>query len=230
MFTLPTGFLAHKNVQSLYSHRANSVDSGESIDWGTAETLTFGSLIQDGYRVRLSGQDVERGTFSHRHAVVHDQVTGRTHTPLTHVSTLDQSASAHRRFVASNSHLSSMAVLAYEYGYSLANPNTLTIWEAQYGDFANGAMPVYDQYLSSSESKWGVTSGLVTLLPHGLEGESPDHSSARVERFLQMCDDDPTHIPDFEANYYNRNQKAYNWQLVNCSTPANYFHALRRQM
>ena len=135
-----------------------------------------------------------------------------------------------RKFIATNSSLSEQGVLGFEYGYSIANPNTLTLWEAQFGDFANGAQSVIDQYVTCAETKWNLPSGLVMLLPHGYDGQGPEHSSARVERYLQMCDDDPDVIPDFEADYFDKNQRNYNWSVVNCSTAANYFHVLRRQL
>jgi 2-oxoglutarate dehydrogenase E1 component len=170
-----------------------------------AEHLAFGSLLTEGFPVRLSGQDSERGTFSQRHSVLIDQETERRWTPLKHVAN-DQA-----NFEVINSMLSEEAVLGFEYGYSLAEPRALTLWEAQFGDFANGAQVVFDQFISSGERKWLRMSGLVCLLPHGYEGQGPEHSSARLERFLQLCAED-------------------NWQVANCSTPANYFHILRRQL
>jgi 2-oxoglutarate dehydrogenase E1 component len=161
--------------------------------------------VKEGFPVRLSGQDSERGTFSQRHSVLIDQETERQYTPLKYVSP-DQA-----RFEVINSMLSEEAVLAFEYGYTLAEPNALVMWEAQFGDFANGAQVVFDQFMSSGERKWLRMSGLVCLLPHGYEGQGPEHSSARLERFLQMCAED-------------------NWQVANCTTPANYFHILRRQL
>jgi len=202
---IPNGFHAHKTIVKLLERRREMVTSGEGIDWSMAEHLAFGTLLKEGFAVRLSGQDSERGTFSQRHAVLIDQETERRYTPLKFVSP-DQA-----RFEVINSMLSEEAVLGFEYGYSLAEPNALTLWEAQFGDFANGAQVVFDQFLSSAERKWLRMSGLVCLLPHGFEGQGPEHSSARLERFLQLCAED-------------------NWQVANCSTPANYFHILRRQL
>ena len=203
--TLPGDFNAHKTVAKLLEKRREMVDTEKNVDWGMAEHLAFGTLIKEGTAVRLSGQDVERGTFSHRHAVVIDQDSERRYTPLRHVAP-DQG-----KFAVINSMLSEEAVLGFEYGYSLAEPMTLVAWEAQFGDFANGAQVIFDQFLSSGERKWLRMSGLVVLLPHGYEGQGPEHSSARLERFLQMSAED-------------------NWQVVNCTTPANYFHVLRRQI
>jgi 2-oxoglutarate dehydrogenase E1 component len=202
---IPQDFHAHKTVQRLLQRRREMVETGTGIDWSMAEELAFGTLLNEGFPVRLSGQDSERGTFSQRHAVLVDQETERRYTPLKYVSP-DQG-----RFEVINSMLSEEAVLAFEYGYTLAEPNALVMWEAQFGDFANGAQVVFDQFISSGERKWLRMSGLVCLLPHGYEGQGPEHSSARVERFLQLCAED-------------------NWQVANCTTPANYFHVLRRQL
>jgi len=202
---LPPDFEAHKGVVRLMERRHEMITTGKSIDWAMAEQLAFGSLVAEGFPVRLSGQDCERGTFSQRHCVLIDQDTERHYTPLKQV------APNQARFEVINSMLSEVAVLGFEYGYSLAEPNALTLWEAQFGDFANGAQVVFDQFLSSGERKWLRMSGLVCLLPHGYEGQGPEHSSARLERFLQSCAED-------------------NWQVANCTTPANYFHILRRQL
>jgi 2-oxoglutarate dehydrogenase E1 component len=202
---VPEGFHVHRTIQRFLDARAKAIDTGQGIDWATAEALAFCSLLLEGHPVRLSGQDSERGTFSQRHSVLIDQDNEDRHTPFNHLS--DRQA----RYEVINSMLSEEAVLGFEYGYSLSEPNALTLWEAQFGDFANGAQVLFDQFISSSERKWLRMSGLVCLLPHGYEGQGPEHSSARLERFLQMCAED-------------------NMQVANCSTPANYFHILRRQL
>lgn len=203
--SVPTSFHAHKNVSKILDRRRAMIEKGEGIDWAMAEHLAFGTLVREGFPVRLSGQDCERGTFSQRHAVLIDQENERRYTPLRHVAP-DQAM-----FEVINSMLSEEAILGFEYGYSLAEPNALVAWEAQFGDFANGAQVVFDQFISSGERKWLRMSGLVCLLPHGYEGQGPEHSSARLERFLQLSAED-------------------NWQVANCTTPANYFHILRRQL
>ncbi|MDO6964906.1 2-oxoglutarate dehydrogenase E1 component [Rhizobium alvei] len=203
--TIPEGFKAHKTIQRFMDNRAQMIETGEGIDWAMAEALAFGSLCLDGHKIRLSGQDCERGTFSQRHSVLYDQETEERYIPLANLSPTQA------KYEVINSMLSEEAVLGFEYGYSLARPNALTLWEAQFGDFANGAQVVFDQFISSGERKWLRMSGLVCLLPHGYEGQGPEHSSARLERFLQLCAED-------------------NMQVANCTTPANYFHILRRQM
>jgi 2-oxoglutarate dehydrogenase E1 component len=203
--TTPSGFSVHKTIQRFLDNRRQAIETGEGIDWATGEALAFGTLLDEGYPVRLSGQDSERGTFSQRHSVLIDQQTEARYIPLNHIR------DGQGRFEVINSMLSEEAVLGFEYGYSLAEPRALTLWEAQFGDFANGAQVVFDQFVSSGERKWLRMSGLVCLLPHGYEGQGPEHSSARLERFLQMCAED-------------------NMQVVNCTTPANYFHVLRRQL
>ena len=205
MTTIPKSFHPHKTVARIIANRRRMIEDGQGIDWATAESLAFGTLLVEGFRVRLSGQDSERGTFSQRHAVLMDQENEKKYTPLKHISR-DQA-----EFEVINSSLSEEAVLGFEYGYSLAEPNALVLWEAQFGDFANGAQVVIDQFISSGERKWLRMSGLVLLLPHGYEGQGPEHSSARLERYLQLCAED-------------------NWQIANCTTPANYFHILRRQL
>jgi 2-oxoglutarate dehydrogenase E1 component len=202
---IPAGFHAHRTIARFLENRRKAIASGEGIDWATAEALAFCSLLLEDHRVRLSGQDSERGTFSQRHSVLIDQENEKRYIPFNHLA--DKQA----RFEVVNSMLSEEAVLGFEYGYSLSEPNALTLWEAQFGDFANGAQVVFDQFISSGERKWLRMSGLVCLLPHGYEGQGPEHSSARLERFLQMSAED-------------------NMQVANCTTPANYFHILRRQL
>ncbi|WP_299791275.1 2-oxoglutarate dehydrogenase E1 component [uncultured Marivita sp.] len=201
----PDGFPVHKTISRLLESRKEMFDKGEGFDWATAEALAFGSLLTEGYPVRLAGQDSTRGTFSQRHSGLINQDTEERYYPLNHVR------DGQSRYEVIDSALSEYAVLGFEYGYSLAEPNALTLWEAQFGDFANGAQIMFDQFISSGESKWLRMSGLVCLLPHGYEGQGPEHSSARLERFLQQCGQD-------------------NWIVANCSTPANYFHILRRQL
>jgi len=203
--TIPKSFTPHKTIARIMGARHKMIDEGRGIDWATAEALAFGTLLVEGFKVRLSGQDSERGTFSQRHSVLMDQVTEKKYTPLKHLG--KQQAD----FEVINTMLSEEAVLGFEYGYSLAEPNALVLWEAQFGDFANGAQVIIDQFISSGERKWLRMSGLVLLLPHGYEGQGPEHSSARLERYLQSCAED-------------------NLQVVNCTTPANYFHVLRRQL
>ena len=203
--SIPEELNLHKTIIKILNARRASVSNGKGIDWSTAEALAFGSLLEEGYPVRLVGQDSGRGTFSQRHSVLRNQEDNSRYIPLNNISK-DQ-----KRYEIVDSFLSELAVLGFEYGYSLVQPNTLTMWEAQFGDFANGAQVVIDQFIASGERKWTRASGLVMLLPHGYEGQGPEHSSARLERFLQLCAND-------------------NMQVVNCTTPANYFHALRRQM
>jgi 2-oxoglutarate dehydrogenase E1 component len=202
---VPQGFHLHRTIARFLEQRRKAIDTGKDIDWATAEALAFCSLLRDGDPVRLSGQDTERGTFSQRHSVLVDQENEDRYIPFNHIG--DKQA----RFEVINSMLSEEAVLGFEYGYSLAEPNALVLWEAQFGDFANGAQVVFDQFISSGERKWLRMSGLVCLLPHGYEGQGPEHSSARLERYLQMCAED-------------------NMQVANCTTPSNYFHILRRQL
>jgi 2-oxoglutarate dehydrogenase E1 component len=202
---VPEGFDVHPKIARQLEARREMVEKGEGIDWATAEALAFGSLLLEGHRVRLSGEDSQRGTFSQRHAVLIDQTNQHEYVPLNNIAP-DQA-----RFEVYNSLLSEAGVLGFEYGYSLADPYTLVLWEAQFGDFANGAQVIIDQFIASGETKWLRMSGLVMLLPHGYEGQGPEHSSARLERYLQLCAE-------------------RNMQVCNLTTPANYFHALRRQL
>jgi len=203
--SLPPGFEVHRKLVPFLERRGKSIGEGAGIDWAFAEALAYGSLLLEGYNVRLSGQDSSRGTFSQRHVVLVDQNSEVEYAPLAHLS------GNQGRFEAYDSLLSEAAVLGFEYGYTLADPMTLVLWEAQFGDFANGAQVIIDQFVASAAVKWGRISGLVMLLPHGYEGQGPEHSSARIERFLQLCAED-------------------NLQIANCTTPAQYFHVLRRQM
>lgn len=218
----PKGFEVHRNLKRILNARKKTVETGEGIDWATGEALAFGSLVLEGYHVRVSGQDVERGTFSQRHAVLHDQSSEQTYTPLAHLSE-DQAA-----FDISNSSLSEYGVMGFEYGYSLTSPDALVQWEAQFGDFANTAQVVVDQFVSGAESKWKQRSGLVLSLPHGYDGQGPEHSSGRIERYLQMCNDDPRYFPSAEK--LERQHQDCNMQVAYPTTPANLFHILRRQM
>jgi 2-oxoglutarate dehydrogenase E1 component len=202
---VPDGFNVNSKIARQLKAKAKMLESGKGIDWATAEALAFGTLVAEGYPVRLSGQDSGRGTFSQRHSVLIDQQTEERYIPLNNLATGQALYEVH------DSPLSEFAVLGYEYGYSLAEPKALTLWEAQFGDFANGAQVMIDQFISAGEAKWLRMSGLVMLLPHGYEGQGPEHSSARLERFLQMSGGD-------------------NWQVVYPTTPANYFHVLRRQI
>ncbi len=202
---VPEGFHLHRTIARFLEQRRKAIETGQGIDWATAEALAFCSLLREGHPVRLSGQDSERGTFSQRHSVLVDQENEDRYIPFNNLG------EKQARFEVVNSMLSEEAVLGFEYGYSLAEPDALVLWEAQFGDFANGAQVVFDQFVSSGERKWLRMSGLVCLLPHGYEGQGPEHSSARLERYLQMCAED-------------------NMQVANCTTPSNYFHILRRQL
>lgn len=203
--TVPDDFNINSKIARQLKAKAAMFETGEGFDWATAEAMAFGSLLDQGFAVRLSGQDVGRGTFSQRHAKLYDQKTEQKYMPLKNISPEQALLEVH------DSPLSELAVMGFEYGYSLADPKTLVLWEGQFGDFVNGAQVIIDQFISSGEAKWLRMSGLVLLLPHGMEGQGPEHSSARLERFLQSSAED-------------------NWQVANCSTPANYFHILRRQM
>lgn len=204
--TVPPELNIHKTLGRILEAKKKTLEGGEGIDWATAEALAYGSLAEEGFRVRLSGQDSGRGTFSQRHAVWVDQKSGEKYIPL---RTIERDGRP--LFEVRDSPLSEFGVLGFEYGYSLADPKALVLWEAQFGDFANGAQTIMDQFIAAGEAKWLRASGLVMLLPHGFEGQGPEHSSARLERYLQLCADD-------------------NIQVANCTTPANYFHILRRQM
>jgi 2-oxoglutarate dehydrogenase E1 component len=201
----PAGFSVNPKLAKLVAARATAVDTKGTIDWSTGEMLAFGSLLMESTPIRLSGQDSRRGTFSQRHSVMVDSRTGETYIPLNHLK------EGQAQFCVYDSLLSEAAVLGFDYGYSLDDPNMLIMWEAQFGDFANGAQVIIDQFIASAESKWGRASGLVMLLPHGYEGQGPEHSSARLERFLQLSAED-------------------NIQVVMPTTPAQYFHLLRRQV
>ena len=203
--TVPDTFNVHKKIARQLKAKAQMFETGHGFDWATAEAMAFGSLAKEGFHVRLSGQDCGRGTFSQRHALLNDQVTEEMYCPLQNISE-DQG-----KFEVWNSPLSEYAVMGFDYGYSLAGPNALVMWEGQFGDFVNGAQIMIDQFICAAESKWLRMSCLTLLLPHGMEGAGPEHSSARMERFLQACGDN-------------------NIQVANCTTPANYFHILRRQM
>ncbi len=202
---VPADFNANSKITRQLEAKKNAIETGEGIDWATGEALAFGTLLLEGHRVRLSGEDVQRGTFSHRHAVLVDQVNQQEYAPLNSIR------EGQSKFEAFNSLLSEAGVLGFDYGYSLADPKTLVLWEAQFGDFANGAQVIIDQFIASGETKWLRMSGLVMLLPHGHEGQGPEHSSARPERYLQLCAE-------------------RNMRICNFTTPANYFHALRRQL
>ena len=203
--TIPENFNVHKTLKRIFELRFEIFNKTKQVDWATAENLAFATLLTEGFSVRLSGQDSGRGTFSQRHAVLRNQDNHERFIPINNIQ------ENQKNFEIIDSLLSELAVLGFEFGYSLSEPETLVLWEAQFGDFANGAQIIIDQFITSGESKWGRASGLVMLLPHGYEGQGPEHSSARLERFLQLC-------------------AGENIQVVNCTTPSNYFHVLRRQM
>ncbi|SHI76547.1 2-oxoglutarate dehydrogenase E1 component [Algibacter luteus] len=203
--TVPKGVKFVRKAERILDGRAKMVFESDTLDWGMAETLAYGSLLEEGFNVRISGQDVERGTFSHRHAILRDEISEDR------INLLNTNPENKGEMYIFNSFLSEYGVLGFDYGYAMANPNTLTIWEAQFGDFSNGAQIIFDQYLSAAEDKWKSQNGIVVLLPHGYEGQGSEHSSARMERFLQLCGND-------------------NMIVADCTTPANFFHLLRRQM
>ena len=203
--TVPKGVKFVRKAERILEGRASMVFETDTLDWGMAETLAYGSLLEEGFNVRISGQDVERGTFSHRHAILRDEISEER------INLLNTNPHNKGEMYIYNSFLSEYGVLGFDYGYAMANPNTLTIWEAQFGDFSNGAQIIFDQYLSAAEDKWKSQNGIVVLLPHGYEGQGSEHSSARMERYLQLCGEDNMTVDD-------------------CTTPANFFHLLRRQM
>ncbi len=205
LITVPTGFKPLKQIDKLLKTRKEMFSGKEPLDWAAAELLAYGSLLLDGVHVRMSGQDVQRGTFSHRHAILTDAHTNEPYNSLNNVEGSEQ------KFEIYNSLLSEYGVLGFEFGYAWGHPNTLAIWEAQFGDFVNGAQVMIDQFITTSETKWAMQNDLVMLLPHGQEGQGPEHSSARLERFLKSC-------------------ARFNMIVANITTPANFFHALRRQM
>eukprot|EP00933_Yihiella_yeosuensis_P034709 TRINITY_DN28184_c0_g1_i1.p1 TRINITY_DN28184_c0_g1~~TRINITY_DN28184_c0_g1_i1.p1 ORF type:complete len:1048 (+),score=248.64 TRINITY_DN28184_c0_g1_i1:100-3243(+) len=221
----PEGFKMHNGLKRQQKKKLEDVEAGQTIDWATAEGMAFGSLLLEGMHVRITGQDVQRGTFAHRHCVIKDQATGEDYCFLNNLNLGPQ-----ENFVARNSILAEYAVLGFELGFSYENPRALNIWEAQFGDFANTAQVMIDQFLSAGEHKWLQQTGLVMLLPHGYMGQGAEHSSARLERFLQLSDDDEDDIPDFMKDFGRNQVQKANWQVMNISTPANYFHALRRQI
>ncbi len=203
--SLPIGLTYFSKIKKLFNKRNEMIEKGQSIDWGMAELLAYGSLLYEGFEVRLSGEDVERGTFSHRHAVVKTEDKEEKFIPLNHINRKQSFLEIY------NSPLSEYGIMGFDYGFALSSPNTLSIWESQFGDFSNGGQIIIDQYLSSSEEKWKMQNGIVVFLPHGFEGQGPEHSSARIERFLQLCGRD-------------------NITIINCTIPSNFFHALRRQI
>jgi 2-oxoglutarate dehydrogenase E1 component len=203
--TVPDGVKFLRKAERILHDRAKMVFETNELDWSMGEIFAFGSLMEEGYNVRISGQDVERGTFSHRHAILRDEISNET------FNLLNTNPKNKGKMTIFNSLLSEYGVLGFDYGYAMAAPNTLTIWEAQFGDFSNGAQIVFDQYISAGEDKWKQQNGIVVLLPHGYESQGSEHSSARIERYLQLCGND-------------------NMSVANCTTPANFFHLLRRQM
>ncbi|KAJ3097101.1 2-oxoglutarate dehydrogenase E1 component [Phlyctochytrium planicorne] len=228
----PQGFTVHPNLAKILKGREKTVKDGEGIDWATAEAMAYGTLLAEGTHVRLSGQDVERGTFSQRHAVLHDQKNEGRFVPLNNLVVAGIGSGQQSTFTVTNSSLSEFGILGFELGYSMVSPNQLVLWEAQFGDFANSAQIMIDQFIASGEQKWLQRTGLTLLLPHGYDGQGPEHSSARMERFLQLCDQDPYYFPEFnhEKGSYPRQHQDCNMQVIYPTVPSNYFHALRRQV
>mmetsp|Transcript_60399 Transcript_60399/g.143977 ORF Transcript_60399/g.143977 Transcript_60399/m.143977 type:complete len:1041 (-) Transcript_60399:147-3269(-) len=222
---VPEGFNLHSGLKRQLKKKREDIDGGKEIDWGTAEALAYGTLLLDGKHVRITGQDVQSGTFAHRHCVIRDQKTVEEYCFLNNLNLGPQ-----ENFIARNSILSEYGVLGFETGYSYESPHALVIWEAQFGDFANTAQVMIDQFICAGESKWLQQTGLVMLLPHGYEGQGAEHSSCRLERYLQLCDDDEDDIPSFVTDFGRRQAQKANWQVLNVTTPANVFHAFRRQM
>jgi len=219
--TIPNEFNPHPTIKKIYQARFDSIKTGSGIDWATAEALAWGILVKEGKTVRISGQDVERGTFSHRHSVVHDQKNFSTYRPIESVATSKENLQI------CLSPLSEYAVLGFELGFSYYDPNALVMWEAQFGDFANGAQVIIDQFIASGETKWNISSGLIMLLPHGMDGQGPEHSSCRIERYLELLEDHPE---DFNYRESDKNIIKTNIQVCNPTTPSNYFHLLLRQI
>jgi len=223
--TAPEGFNLHNGLKRQLKKKREDLEAGTEIDWATAEALAYGTLLLEKKHVRITGQDVQSGTFAHRHCVIRDQKSGAEYCFLNNLGLGEQ-----EKFIARNSILSEYGVLGFELGYTYENPHSLVIWEAQFGDFANTAQVMIDQFISSGEHKWLQQTGLVLLLPHGYEGQGAEHSSCRIERFLQLSDDDEDDIPNFASKFGSHQVQKSNWQVVNLSTPANVFHAFRRQV
>lgn len=222
---VPEGFSLHSGLKRQLKKKREDVEAGTEIDWALAEALAYGSLLLENNSVRITGQDVQSGTFAHRHCVIRDQKTSDSYCFLDNLNLGPQ-----KRFTARNSILSEYAVLGFELGFTYENPHSLVIWEAQFGDFANTAQVMIDQFIAAGEHKWLQQTGLVMLLPHGYEGQGAEHSSCRIERFLQMSDDDEDDIPDFEKDFGMSQIQKANWQVCNVTTPASLFHVLRRQV
>ena len=217
--TWPKNFNVHPIVKKLFSERIKLFNNDEPLDWPTLESLCWASVLVEGYGVRVSGEDVERGPFSQRHALISDQKEDIE--KFCFLKTVSD------KVRITNSHLSEFGVLGFEYGYSITNPNSLVIWEAQFGDFMNGAQVIIDNFIVSSEAKWGQQSGIVVVLPHGMDGQGPEHSQARIERVLDLSDDT---CDEEQKTPYEEQLRTGNIQIVNCTTGSNYFHVLRRQV